>query len=325
MSLTIQRPGTVDVTKDNPPNVVYVKGNETTDGSVRYSIVVNRGVNVTEIQKRIGGLWQPTSFKTGANSVLVGTLISLSAAGTNLITTDDDGHTNFHVRSEVENGVATTLSNIINSFAFQERAVFRSDESSEFTGTTIEAQTIDNPVHLITQSFYFKTGATEATEPVRIQAWDGFGDTGLLIFDQTYSTLDFPSNTEIKLGLEGFLEFGIGANTLTRISSGANFSLKTNASVTEWWLAVDTSFVRNDDILQTTEWLAGENFTKGDWSTQNRKVYEANTTGIQTVTFDDNLDKWDQLISVQGFDRILTTISGEVVPDIIGNLVIGNQ
>lgn len=293
----IQRPPGVNVGVNNPGTIVYVTGNESTDGSIRYEIVDFNGNPVAEIQERAGGVWSPASLKTGPNSVIVGTVLSLSAAGGNLITLDNTDLAHFHARSATENGVTTTLANIVNAIEFFEHVIFRSDDSTEFTGTLIENQVLGNAIHLITEKFFFKTGSTAATQPVRIQAWDGIGDGGTLIFDQTYPFVEIPKNSEIGLALEGFLEFAVGADTFTRITSDADFSLLTNPAKDAWWLAVDLSTIKNDDLLQTVEWVAGDDFTKGDWSTQDRKVYECNVTGIQTGEFTDNLDKWDQLIS----------------------------
>jgi len=174
---TVQRPGTIDVSVSNPNDFIYVEGDAETDGSIRYALVEFGGENVAEIQRRELGVWQPTSFKTGANSVIVGTLVTLSAAGQNLITTDGDQDFHFHARSAFTAGLTTGLANIINATAFFERIIFSPDESGEFTGTSISTQTIGNTTHLIVDAFYVKTGATAATSPVRIQAWDGIGNT----------------------------------------------------------------------------------------------------------------------------------------------------
>ena len=168
----IQRPSGVNVGVNNPGITVYIKGNESTDGSLRLNVVPNGGSTVTEIQRRINGIWQPASFKTGANSVLVGTLVELSAAGAHLITTDSVGSLNFLARSTVESGVSTSLATMLNAISFNERVIFRSDESGTFTGTSISTIDLNNTIHLITSSFHFKTGATPASQPVTIRAWD---------------------------------------------------------------------------------------------------------------------------------------------------------
>lgn len=318
MNVTISRPPGIDVSVNNPNTTIYLKGNESTDGSIRYQIIQADGSDITEIQLRVDGLWQPTSFKTGSGSVLVGVLLRLSAAGNNLITTDGATRAFFNARAAFQGGVnfrsegQASLATIFNITDFTERGIFRSDESSTFTGTLIENITLNNTVHLITGLFYFKTGATAATEPVRIEAWDGTDDTGLKIFDQTYIASEFPADTEITLTLEGFLEFDVGADTFTRISSDADFSLKGAPSNDAWWLAVDFSTIKDDDLLQTTEWETGDNFEKGQWTTQDRKVYVCNVTGIQTGTFDSNLDKWDLLMPVTRHDRQDIIVDGPI-------------
>lgn len=328
MTVQIQRPPGIDVSVNNPGTILYLRGNVSTDGSIRYEIVQTNGSPVTEIQQRKKGLWQPTSFKTGAQSVKIGTLLGLGAAGSHLITTDDADRVHFHSRSELTNGVSTSFAKMLNAFAFVPRVVFRSDESSTFIGTVIENITIDNQIHLITGKFFFKTGEKAASQPVLIEAWDGVDDTGLQIFDQEYPASDFPANTEIALTLEGFLEFNIGDDTFTRISSAADFSLLGAPTDDAWWLAVDSSFVKDDDLLQTTEWVSGDTFTQGDWSTQKRKVYVCNVTGIQTGTFDSNLDKWDVLLSsgdTFDVDTILTNLAGDVLINNDGNVLVNGS
>jgi len=312
MNVRESRPPGTDVAVRNPGEIIYIKGSESVDGSIRLQVIVMNGGFITEIQTRTEGIWQPTSFKTGAESVLVGTLVRLSAAGNHLITNDGFGHVHFNARSELEDGVSTSLATMINATSFTERAVFRSDESSTFTGTLIENLVIGTALHLITGKFYFKTGATAASEAVRVEAWKGIDDTGSKIFDQLYPPSEFPANTEIGLTLEGFLEFFVGDDTFTRITSDADFSLKTNAALDAWWLAVDFSAVSDDDLLQTTEWVDGNTFTEGDWSTQDRKVYVCNVTGIQTGTFNDNLDKWDVLTPNPPLPEITSSLTLEI-------------
>ncbi len=297
MPVQIQRPPGIDVSVNNPNKELYI-GNEFTDGSFRFQIVAFDSTFVVEIQERIEGLWQPASFKTGPQSVIVGTLVSLSAAGSHIITTDTAGGANFIPRSSVAGGLTTRLANIIHASEFFEESEFRTDVSSEFIGTSVERADINDVVHLITQKFYFKTGSTAATSPVRIQSWEGTDDTGTLLFDQFYPASDFPANTSIGLDLDGFLEFALGAETFTRISSDADFSLKGGADPTDWALSVDFSIVQDDDLLQTTEYIDGDNFDRGQWTTQDRKVYVCNVTGTQAGGFSANLDKWDVLTSI---------------------------
>lgn len=320
----IQRPTTLDVTKTNPNEFIYIKGNEFTNGSLRFTTGVVQGNIVIEVQERIDGVWQPGSLQTGANSIFVGALVRLSVIGTRLISTEDELlHTLSSAR--IEDGISIANTTVLDATAFFERVIFQPDESGEFIGTSIETVGVNTSTHIMFGAFYVKTGSVAATAPIRIQQWRGSDDTGLLLFDQTYPVSDFPANIEIKLIVSGFLEFAFNEVGLTRISSDATFSLRANFAVDNWWFAVDFSTVKDDDLLQTTEWVSGDTFAQGDWTTQDKRVYECNVTGIQTGTFNDNLDKWDQLISTQAFDQVLTSIEGEVLVNSNGNILLSQQ
>lgn len=308
--VNISRPSGVNVGINNPGTTVYIKGNESIDGSLRYQVVPNGSIGVTEIQERKSGLWQPASFKTGADSLLVGTLVSLSVAGTHLMTVDDS-RAHFLARSSFEDGVSTSLAIMLNAFSFSERVILSPDEDGSFIGTSISTVST-NTFHVIAGKFYFKTSTIAASQPVTIRVWNGTDDTGLLIFEQTYPASEFPENTEISLSIEGFVEFSPGDNVFTRITSDAQFSLRTNIAETVWWFAADFSLVRDDDLLQTTQFISGDSFDQGDWTTQDRKVFVCNVTGIQTGTFNDNLEKWDILEPPTMHDRQDIILNGPI-------------
>lgn len=60
----VDRPAGVNVGVFNPGDTVYVKGNESTDGSIRFQIILIDDEDVTEIQERIAGVWQIASLIT---------------------------------------------------------------------------------------------------------------------------------------------------------------------------------------------------------------------------------------------------------------------
>ena len=55
MTTSIQRPGTLDVTVSNPNNILYIIGNETTDGSIRF--IFESPDNEAHVEKRENGVW----------------------------------------------------------------------------------------------------------------------------------------------------------------------------------------------------------------------------------------------------------------------------
>lgn len=53
--------------------------------------------------------------------------------------------------------------------------------------------------------------------------------------------------------------------------------------------------------LNIPSWIEGY-YTELYWIVQDNKIYVCNTPGIQTGTFEDNLDKWDILTSYDSTD-----------------------
>lgn len=56
-SVIISRPRVPDVTKANPPEFLYLKGDEFTDGSLR--LAVGTIDNVFLVEERVAGTWVP--------------------------------------------------------------------------------------------------------------------------------------------------------------------------------------------------------------------------------------------------------------------------
>lgn len=77
MPLSIHRPSGVNVGVNNPGDIVYVKGNESTDGSIR--LIFSTGDDLTRVQKRTSGVWNITRFNV-ANEVIVQQASDLSGA-----------------------------------------------------------------------------------------------------------------------------------------------------------------------------------------------------------------------------------------------------
>lgn len=281
--------------KGNDKSVFYMRGNENTEGSIRFSI--DSDMLCTNIEKKINNLWQPTSFETGPNSLWVGKNVGVASLGHHLASESSDGHLHFLVHSEYDGQLTTCDSQILYADYYAAYVPVQPDESSEFTGTVFNYSRLTTS-HALLEKFYIKIGSTPATSPLRLEVWQGTNDTGTLIFDQYYPTNLFTANTEVGLDLQGKLEYSNNTNYFFRLSSPENFSLKTNAVGTEWTLAIAFSRVREDSLLQTKKYVDGDTYTSGQYLIDNRKIYICNVTGIQTGTFASNSAKWDLLSSV---------------------------
>ena len=68
MNMSVQRPSGVNVGVNNPGTVVYIKGNEATDGSIR--LLYTLGDDLTRIERRTSGVWNITRFNI-INEIIV--------------------------------------------------------------------------------------------------------------------------------------------------------------------------------------------------------------------------------------------------------------
>jgi len=69
-----------DVTKVNPGEVLYLKGNETTDGSLR--VIPDSTGKLFQIEERISGAWELTGVKAlGITTDVAGSTTTITAAG----------------------------------------------------------------------------------------------------------------------------------------------------------------------------------------------------------------------------------------------------
>jgi len=270
--------------------IIYRKGNLNIDGSVRLRTDPDSGYTV--IEERINGLWQPTSFETGPDSVLVGLRLALGAAGHHIMVEDVDGHFHFHTYSKFDGELSTSEARSLNAYEYTEQEVIFSDTSATWVGKTFEF-TVTPVDHSMTNKVYFETGTTAASDSVRFRVWEGSDDTGVLYFDQYYPADDFPASTVIELTADGYVEIEAGTTYFIRLESDENFSLLTNVAETEPYLAQDEIKIHEDDMLQTIEWIDGDTFELDQLTIQDRQVYNCIEEGTQDTDFASNPEKWN--------------------------------
>ena len=131
--------------------------------------------------------------------------------------------------------------------------LINSDESGEFVGTNkIFYQS--TPESSIAQKYYFKGGSVTATQDVRVEFYRGtsagdiiaankifdglipFGDWPTAGVEAGFNLVDIAQNDFLGVEHVGFQQ---GVGTIAVFSSGANFSMKTNAGQDQIWYKVD--------------------------------------------------------------------------------------
>ncbi len=62
MTLEIQRPSGVNVGVNNPGDTIYIKGNKSTDGSLR--LIADASVTFGVMEQRVSGIWVIADLQT---------------------------------------------------------------------------------------------------------------------------------------------------------------------------------------------------------------------------------------------------------------------
>jgi len=220
--------------------------------------------------------------------------LALESLGHHFATITANNHLHPHAHSEFNDGLSTTDTQIINSYNFEVRLIYQPDYSTTIT-TNLMAFSFISPSHILTKNIYYQVGAGGALADVRIQIWEGTDESGRLFFDETYDASLFVADAEIQLPYAGYVEYEFNTTYYLKYSSSANFSLKGNAEETIPWFAADVSHIREDNLLQTSEWVDGLTWNVGDLFIDGRRIYVCDTTGVQNGTFLDNITLWHDL------------------------------
>ncbi len=323
--VAIQKPATLDVTRSNPIEFIYLKGSEFVDDSVRLSIDLDTQLSV--IQKRIEAIWQPSSFITNVDSIRLGLNVALGGIGHFLVTEAADGRLHFHAHSVFDGQITTVKTRVIFAISFDPGNEDQPDFSGEFTGTEFGFNQFLSR-HAIVQEVFWKTGSTAATAIVRWRIYRGEDSSGVLIFDQQYPPSNFPANSDIGLVAAGYIEFEDEATHFVRLTSDEDFSILTNAAVTEAYQRLAQTDVRYNQILATAQFKPFIFYNAGQFFVDHAtdKIFVCNRTLPQSGTFEDNSFLWNPLIAGNGandFDFILNTVEGDSIADNEGDIVIG--
>lgn len=329
----------VDVSVDNINNVLYVEGDESTDGSIRFT-------NDTEseavmVERRESGVWQPYSLEAAPATLWVGHNVGIGGVGHHLVTKSTElgsEHLHFHAHSEFEDGISQADTAIVNAYAYYPYVPIQPDDSVDWVGTLFEL--VQTPggmgIDTLLDTMYLKTGSVSATAPVRMRVWEGTDDTGRIMYDHTYATDMFPAENTITAVMSGYLEFMQNTSYFFRYESAENFSFKTNAAGTFPWTALTFSAIRENQLLQTNPYEDGQSYALGQLLITDRQIYKCLVDGVQTGTWEQNSAKWSKLgsethaeeIAQDTFeihmDRVITTELG-VVTNGEGNIILANE
>lgn len=230
----------------NPLNVVYMKGSEDTDNSVRLILEDE----ITTIERRAGGVWNPSDLELGGDTLLLGHNISISAIAHHVQINSVEGEDQSLVLDVPfdDTGTGHPRTPVLG-----QRIPFlpiQPDFSSESTFTSKSYPLV---VSQLDQGFVYsmttKTGAVAATDSVTFTVTEGFAPGGALFFKRVYPASLFPANSDIILDFPSPLGFNAGDEISLTFTSDSNISLKENSSNTFPYGVLDFQPLTHEDIL----------------------------------------------------------------------------
>lgn len=233
----------------NPGNIVYVKGDERTEDSLRLVPDV-LGENI-EMQRRLNGVWNDTGIQIAASTIHLGRDLRISGAGQFIRTFDVIDNASALIPHVLFDDTGTVIDPHMPVLSPQvTRFVVQPDFSSEVTGTELTV-VFTSPIRAVRSRLYFRTGSIGATAPVQFTIRRG-SSTGPIIFQRNLPTsLMATPDTEFQVDLEGLIQQNVGDQIHSAFVSENLLSLAGNSSGV-FFVALDFCFLTTEDIVTDT-------------------------------------------------------------------------
>lgn len=226
--IIIQRPPGADTSVVNPNDVLYIKGNAVTDGSIR--LIFASGATESNIEERSSGVWNDTGFRFSGDSISLGRDMVVSAVLAFLSTRNPSSALGYGQAVIPQTPFSNTGTLQLQSpvIKAEEQFAVYSGVVSEKIDTVIGIQFLLTPARIINKSIH-EVGSVSSTEPVEIKFFTGTDNTGTLFSKKVLPANSMPSNSTLEIQYGGELGIGSNQNVFMEFSSSANISLKTDA------------------------------------------------------------------------------------------------
>lgn len=210
----------------NPATEVYIVGNDTTDGSIRFQFTT--GDNFAHIETRADGVWNDNGLRFASSSFGLGLDMTMSAISGFIETFNPSqvaGHQSSfipHIQFDDDLGTMEThvpIVDILEIFPVFINAV--GEQTLTVHGIdcgAIPSRIIERITH--------EVGTVGATAPVTVKYFKGTDNTGFLYSQQVLPISAVVANTTLTITYDKDLGFEGGENVFTELSSDVAFSLK---------------------------------------------------------------------------------------------------
>jgi hypothetical protein len=244
-----------DITKNNPVCVVYLCGNEFTDGSIR--LILLPGDTVARLEVRGGGAWNLAPIDIAPETLRFGKNLSLSATGNYLQT---ESSLNGSVALVPHIHYDSSGSDIPHwPVLFKERESFQISAAPDPGGGTVVGKdiqtTFSSIVSLIATRLYLSGKSITPTTPwtITIRRNDINGE---VYYQHKYPADEFKVAT-FSVQLYGKMEASPGDTAHLQLTSETDMSLLLSTTPGEIWAAIDMQILEKTEAL-VDNWLMDE-------------------------------------------------------------------
>ena len=246
MPANFNRPSPVDVTKTNPVEFIYIKGDANTDGSMR--LVFDNARFTTNLEKRVAGVWNLGALRVGGESIIFGVNLAGTAEGRFWVVADSSTLTrNFMPGFEVEDS-GSKPARVAVFGVTNVRFVTQPINTFEFTKAAWPS-IITLPFSSLTYKIYLQTGTTAPVDELTfiLRLDDEFGAT---VHSQIFPASQFPANSEVELIMNPPFDFTANQPFFSTLISDTAFTLKTDATE-DAFFALDFQIYQLEDLIST--------------------------------------------------------------------------
>ena len=221
-------PASPDITAANPTDVIYIKGDEFTDGSIRF--LYSDPDEFAHIESRNNGVWNDTGLRFSPNSIEVGRDMFLSSAA-GFLGTFNPSAAHGHGRSliphiQFDNDGGTEKAHL--PFLDKPRDfVIYENPVGEIVGTTI-GQVFNVAPSRIMKTSTHQVGSVGASAQVTHSFYTGTDNTGLLFSRFNIPAGDLVATSPLVIDYKSAFGFDSAANIFMELTSASNFSLQTD-------------------------------------------------------------------------------------------------
>lgn len=253
------------VGESNDSEVVYIKGNENTNGSLR--IIPDTSFQTeAEFQLREDGVWNDTGILIAASTVYLGRELQISGGGEYMLTKDSNTsirslipHVRFNVSSGTEETVVVPKVGVLN-----ENVIIQPDNSGSISGEQIQFEITATDLLLANRLILQTTSQTMEGTFIRVSLFRSSDYASGLFYQRTYPIEFFIENMDVQLDTDGLVELMENETFYVQLDSDGTMYFAADATNTIPYFGgsfyeLDEDTITPDEFGGATKFLTFDN------------------------------------------------------------------